>query len=89
MNNYITISLVKKDTNGWKCLDNVAELTVYQYRVDALDKEIVFKHNPQGKSCTVSYESLEILADFGPGRNLRVCMNEAQFEAFRALRQDR
>lgn len=90
MNNYIIINLWKIDAcNRRRRLDNVAELTVCQYRVDALDKEIVFKHNPQGKSCSVSYENLEIKAGIGPGRFLLVDMNEAQFDAYRELWQDR
>lgn len=83
MNNYIIINLLRAD--GPECVENVAELTVYQYRIDKLDKEITFKHNPQGSCCVISYEKLEVKAGIGPGRFLLVDMNEAQFEAYRAL----
>lgn len=83
MNNYIIINLCKAGANGWQRVGNVIEMTVCQYCVDALVKEITFRHNPQGYTCTIEYENLEIKSGIGPGRFLLVDMNEAQFEAFR------
>ena len=86
MNNYIIINLLRAGGDcGPQCVKNVAELTVYQYRIDALVKEIVFKHNPQGSCCVIDYEKLEIRTGIGPGRFLLVDMTEAQFDAYRAL----
>lgn len=86
MNNYIIISLLRAGGDGLpQRVGNVAELTVCQYRIDTLTKEIVFKHNPQGSCCVIDYEKLEIKAGIGPGRFLLVDMNEAQFEAYRSL----
>ena len=89
MNNYIIINLLRAGEDGGpKGIKNVAELTVCQYRIDTLVKEIVFRHNPQGKSCVIDYENLEIRTGIGPGRFLLVDMNEAQFDAYRALWRD-
>lgn len=83
MNNYIIISLLKAGADGPQRIGNVIEMTVCQYCVEALVKEVTFKHNPQGYAYIIDYENIDIKSGIGPGRFLLVDMNEAQFETFR------